>query len=85
MEEHERDAELQRKFMQEQMEMLIKLVADQLKSKIPEKETVTVEHDTEFRKLTETDDYVQGSGQERNVPSRGGGRSSPKQCGYSKI
>ena len=61
----EREIELQSKFMQEQMEMLIKMVADQLSIKLPERGAEMVEQDMEFTKLTETDIC---RGQERNVP-----------------
>ena len=55
-EKREREVEQQRKFMQEQMEMLMKLVTDQAKSASPGKGAVTVERDVKFTKLTETDD-----------------------------
>ena len=67
--------------MQEQMEMLIKLVADQLSIKLPEKGAKMVEYDMEFTKLTKTDIC---RGQERNVPSIGEGSSPKEQYGYSK-
>ena len=72
----EREIELQSKFMQEQMEMLIKMVADQLSIKLPERGAEMVEQDMEFTKLTETDIC---RGQERNVPPTGGEESSPKE------
>ena len=62
-----REIELQ--IMQEQMEMLIKLVADQLSIKLPEKGAEMVEQDMEFTKLTKMD---MCRGQERNIPSTAG-------------
>ena len=55
-EKREREVEQERKFMQEQMDALMKLVREQAKSANPAKETVTVERDVKFTKFTETDD-----------------------------
>lgn len=55
-EKREREVEQERKFMQEQMDALMKLVREQAKSATPVKETVTVERDVKFTKFTETDD-----------------------------
>ena len=55
-EKREREVEQQRKFMQEQMDALMKLVQEQTKSATPGKDRVTVERDVKFTKFTETDD-----------------------------
>ena len=55
-ERREREVEEQRKFMQEQMDLLMKLVQEQARSATPGNGTVTVERDVKFTKLTEADD-----------------------------
>ena len=48
-----RELEEQRKYMQEQMDLLMKLVQEQARSATPGNATVTVERDVKFTKLTE--------------------------------
>lgn len=50
-EQGEREVEQQRKAMQEQMDILMKLVQEQAKSVTPGKETITVERNVKFTKL----------------------------------